>query len=93
MWAMGEQGYSMMNFIQVPNDSQYQFGHCTILAQGANGGADDSAFIRPDSYHPGGCNILFCDGSVRFVKSTINLGAFRAILSLNGGEVVSADSL
>ena len=29
MWALGEQGYSMMNFIQVPNDTQYPFGFCT----------------------------------------------------------------
>ena len=92
MWAMGEQGYSLMNFIQTPNDTQYQFGHCTILSEGANGGADDSAFIRPDSYHPGGVNILFCDGSVRFAKSTVNrTGVWWALATRAGGEVVSAD--
>jgi len=92
MWALGEQGYSMMNFIQVPNDSQYPFSTCTILSEGANGGADDSAFDGPESYHPGGCNILFCDGSVRFLKSTINrTGVMWALATRAGGEVVSAD--
>ena len=47
---------------------------------------------EPFSFHPGGVNALFGDGSVRFLKSTINLAAFRGILSINGGEVVSADS-
>ncbi len=46
---------------------------------------------EPFSYHSGGINALFGDGSVRFIKDSINLGAFRAILSLSGGEVVSSD--
>ena len=95
MWALGEQGYSMMNFIQTPNDSQYQFGACTISNsnQGvSDGGADDSAFLRPDSYHPGGVNILFCDGSVRFVKNSVNrTGVWWALATRAGSEVVSAD--
>ncbi len=46
---------------------------------------------EPYSYHPGGVNALFGDGSVRFVKDTVNLVAFRGILTLAGGDVVSAD--
>jgi hypothetical protein len=36
-------------------------------------------------------NVLLGDGSVRFVKDTINVETWRAIGSMNGGEVVSAD--
>jgi prepilin-type N-terminal cleavage/methylation domain-containing protein/prepilin-type processing-associated H-X9-DG protein len=57
------------------------------VTAGGQGQANEEAF----SYHPGGVNALFGDGSVRFIKSTINLAAFRYILTLNGGEVVSAD--
>jgi prepilin-type N-terminal cleavage/methylation domain-containing protein/prepilin-type processing-associated H-X9-DG protein len=46
---------------------------------------------EPYSYHPGGVNALFGDGSVRFVKDSVSLVAFRSILSLAGGETVSAD--
>jgi prepilin-type processing-associated H-X9-DG protein len=43
------------------------------------------------SYHPGGLDYLFGDGSVKFLKLTINLGVYRALGSRAGGEVVGAD--
>ena len=56
---------------------------------GQQGGANEEPF----AFHPGGVNALFGDGSVRFIKSTINLATFRNIITLNGGEVISSDSL
>jgi prepilin-type N-terminal cleavage/methylation domain-containing protein/prepilin-type processing-associated H-X9-DG protein len=47
----------------------------------------------PSSNHPGGVNTAFCDGSVKFIKDTINLQVWWAIGSRNLGEVVSSDSL
>jgi prepilin-type N-terminal cleavage/methylation domain-containing protein/prepilin-type processing-associated H-X9-DG protein len=44
------------------------------------------------SRHPGGTNFLFGDGSVRFLKNTINLNIYRALSSGAGGEVISADA-
>jgi prepilin-type processing-associated H-X9-DG protein len=41
------------------------------------------------SRHPGGVNVLLADGSVRFVRQTIDLGVWRALGSTRGGEVVS----
>ena len=46
--------------------------------------------ISFSSYHPGGCNMSLCDGSTRFVGETIDLEAWRALGSRNGGEVVTA---
>jgi prepilin-type N-terminal cleavage/methylation domain-containing protein/prepilin-type processing-associated H-X9-DG protein len=43
------------------------------------------------SRHPGGANALFADGSVKFIKSTINQWTWVNLGSINGGEVVSAD--
>jgi prepilin-type processing-associated H-X9-DG protein len=45
-----------------------------------------------NSRHPGGVNVGMSDGSVRFVKNTVNVAAWRAIGTRNGGEVVSADA-
>jgi prepilin-type processing-associated H-X9-DG protein len=44
------------------------------------------------SHHPGGCNFLFVDGSVHFLKQSINMYTYCALGSRNGGEVVSSDS-
>jgi prepilin-type N-terminal cleavage/methylation domain-containing protein/prepilin-type processing-associated H-X9-DG protein len=45
------------------------------------------------SRHPGGANILFGDGSVRFLKDGINAAVLRALATRGGGEVISSDSL
>jgi prepilin-type N-terminal cleavage/methylation domain-containing protein/prepilin-type processing-associated H-X9-DG protein len=41
------------------------------------------------SYHPGGVNTLFMDGSVRFVTNGISQATWRALVTRNGGEPVS----
>jgi len=46
----------------------------------------------PTSFHPGGVNMTMTDGSVRFVKDTVNLQTWWAIGTRAGGEVISADS-
>ncbi|GIW85892.1 MAG: prepilin-type N-terminal cleavage/methylation domain-containing protein [Isosphaeraceae bacterium] len=47
------------------------------------------ATMPPSSWHPGGVNVAFGDGSVRFLKETIDLKTWRAIGTRAGGEVVS----
>ena len=44
------------------------------------------------SYHPGGANFVFCDGSVRFLKQTISPRVYNALGTKNAGEVISSDS-
>ncbi len=44
------------------------------------------------SLHPGGANVLMGDGSVRFIKQSINLLTWQALSSRNNGEVISADA-
>jgi len=44
------------------------------------------------SKHPGGANFVFADGSVKFLKATINLATYCALGSRAGGEVISADA-
>jgi prepilin-type processing-associated H-X9-DG protein len=43
------------------------------------------------SAHPGGFNAAMGDGSVRFIKDTIDLKKFRWMITRNLGEVIAAD--
>ncbi len=44
------------------------------------------------SFHPGGANALFADGSVHFLKDSLSVQIVAALITRAGGEIVSADS-
>ena len=50
-----------------------------------NCGANEETF----SFHPGGANLVFCDGSVHFVRADIDAATFVAIMSKNGREILT----
>jgi len=55
--------------------------------------ADSTAFayfhVAASSYHSGGVNVVMGDGSVRFVRDSIDFASWQAMGSYNGGEVIS----
>jgi prepilin-type N-terminal cleavage/methylation domain-containing protein/prepilin-type processing-associated H-X9-DG protein len=55
-------------------------------------GGPTFAAITSRSYHPGGVDTLFGDGSVKFIKSSIDGMVWRAVGTVAGGEVVGADA-
>jgi prepilin-type N-terminal cleavage/methylation domain-containing protein/prepilin-type processing-associated H-X9-DG protein len=69
--------------IMTPNRSACNFNGTTSKYKTA---------IGASSYHAGGVNVGFLDGSVKFVKDSVNPTTWRAISTFNGGEVVSADA-
>jgi prepilin-type processing-associated H-X9-DG protein len=46
--------------------------------------------VSARSYHPGGVNVGFADGTVRFMSQAIDLALWRALATRDGGEVVSS---
>jgi prepilin-type processing-associated H-X9-DG protein len=42
--------------------------------------------------HPGGINAMFGDGSVKFIKYSVDASTFRRLCVIDDGEVISADS-
>ncbi len=44
------------------------------------------------SPHPGGFNCGFADGSVRFIKDSISVIMFKALITRAGGEVIANDA-
>jgi prepilin-type N-terminal cleavage/methylation domain-containing protein/prepilin-type processing-associated H-X9-DG protein len=55
-------------------------------------GGGQTGIITATSNHPGGVNVCFADGSVKFVKDSIDTRTWWALGTRNQGEVVSADS-
>jgi prepilin-type processing-associated H-X9-DG protein len=47
--------------------------------------------ITATSNHPGGVNVCFGDGSVKFIKDSISIPTWWAIGSRNQGETISSD--
>jgi prepilin-type N-terminal cleavage/methylation domain-containing protein/prepilin-type processing-associated H-X9-DG protein len=45
------------------------------------------------SQHPGGVNLLFCDGHVAFIKDAVARSVWRGVSTRAGGEVIGSDSL
>jgi prepilin-type N-terminal cleavage/methylation domain-containing protein/prepilin-type processing-associated H-X9-DG protein len=52
----------------------------------------DHTEVGASSNHPGGVNVAMLDGSVHFIKNTVNPTTWWALASKSGGEVLSSDS-
>lgn len=55
-------------------------------------GRPSFAAVTARSYHPGGVGALLGDGSVRFMKDTINGYVWRSLGTVASGEILSGDS-
>ncbi|SIO39528.1 prepilin-type N-terminal cleavage/methylation domain-containing protein/prepilin-type processing-associated H-X9-DG domain-containing protein [Singulisphaera sp. GP187] len=51
-----------------------------------------SGIAAPTSRHAGGVNMALCDGSVKFIKDSVNLQTWWVLGTRRGSEVISADS-
>jgi prepilin-type N-terminal cleavage/methylation domain-containing protein/prepilin-type processing-associated H-X9-DG protein len=65
------------------------YSACTGSLNGADGWPCKYGW---GSFHSGGLNFVLCDGSVRTISTNINLTAFQALCTVNGGEVIPGNS-
>ncbi len=82
-WFYGYCSYTRYNHVMPPN---------SFACQDDNS-AGTQAAVPPASRHPGVVNVLMCDGSVKSIKSTININTWWAVGTRAGNEVISADAL
>lgn len=66
--------------------------HPMACKRTGNANYDGQYWAAARSRHPGGVNAAMGDGSVRFVKNSIDKAIWSALGTKAGGEVVSADS-
>jgi prepilin-type N-terminal cleavage/methylation domain-containing protein/prepilin-type processing-associated H-X9-DG protein len=88
-WHVAVSGYTHFgtpNSTSCQNPSEY-FGASWLSFVGPTGSAP------PSSNHPGGVNICFADGSVHFVKDSVNLQTWWGMGTRAMGETISGDAM
>ncbi|APW58836.1 DUF1559 domain-containing protein [Paludisphaera borealis] len=88
-WAIGDMTCTTYNHVAGPNARTCAGMSSDMMMPGASM-VDMSVQLPPSSYHPGGVNLLFGDGSVRFLKDSVAITVFRSLGTRNGGEVTSS---
>jgi prepilin-type processing-associated H-X9-DG protein len=84
-WAHGAMAYTLFNTIATPNANSSNWSNCSTAT------ASVSTLVNLDSYHAGGVNACMSDGSVKFIKNSINQSTWWSLGTRANGEVISAD--
>ena len=88
VWAHGAMAMTLFNTIATPNMNNGTWTYCGDLGSGSL-----AMYAEADSFHSGGVNTLMADGSVKFIKSSINPLVWFALGTKANSEVISADQL
>jgi prepilin-type processing-associated H-X9-DG protein len=86
-WNQGMFGWTLGNTLLAPNSP---YPNCRMCSW--DGDWDCPGMYGLSSYHPGGGNIAFADGSVRFIKTSTAPRVIWSLGSRDQQEVFAADS-
>jgi prepilin-type N-terminal cleavage/methylation domain-containing protein/prepilin-type processing-associated H-X9-DG protein len=89
-WGWGATSQSLFHTVVTPNSKQFPWNSCRSSCP--NCGPDDGMVSNTQSAHPGGVNVMFADGSVRFIKDSVAQQTWYALGTKANGEVISSDS-
>jgi prepilin-type N-terminal cleavage/methylation domain-containing protein/prepilin-type processing-associated H-X9-DG protein len=88
-WGFGLMSATIGNVLLAPNP---KYPNCSTAVLKTNTGIQAAGMFTLSSFHPGGANVLMCDGSVKFLKDSTSLNTVWSLGSRNQGEVISSDS-
>ena len=94
-WAYGTSFTGFLPPNSTKPDWMQSSSYCNYTADPTNPpciqGTNSLVYNAARSKHPGGVNAGLCDGSVKFMKNTVNRITYMALSSARGGEVISSD--
>jgi prepilin-type N-terminal cleavage/methylation domain-containing protein/prepilin-type processing-associated H-X9-DG protein len=85
-WSFGLPGYTQGSIALPPNAP---YPNCSTNGTGT---IENVGMFNLSSSHPGGANVVMLDGSVKFLKNSLNQQTVWALGSMNQGEVIDASS-
>jgi prepilin-type N-terminal cleavage/methylation domain-containing protein/prepilin-type processing-associated H-X9-DG protein len=84
-WATGEMRCASYNHYYTPNAPIYDCVTNDLTT------ITSFALRAARSWHPGGVNVLFGDGSVHFISQSVSLMTWRALATRSGGDIPGND--
>ncbi len=87
-WIFDITGVSFGNLLLPPNPPTPNCDSSTV----ATNTLQNPGMFGLASHHPGGANVVMLDGSVKFLKNSINQPTLWALGSIAQGEIIAADS-
>ena len=88
MWINGEYRCTLYNHYYTPNSEQVDFIGVKLVAPTPEKRYAAYGWRAARSNHQGGVNLAMADGSARFVTDSIERATWRALATIDGGEVV-----
>jgi prepilin-type N-terminal cleavage/methylation domain-containing protein/prepilin-type processing-associated H-X9-DG protein len=86
IWALTKPSHTLGNALLGPNP---KYPNCNSASSSQD---NQPGMFALASRQPGGANVVFCDGSVRFLKDSTNMQTIWALGSRAQGEIISADA-
>ncbi|MGE3805372.1 MAG: DUF1559 domain-containing protein [Gemmataceae bacterium] len=89
-WNNANQGSVLFSTLYPPNTTAAdRLQWCSTIPRAPCSATTTDINLSARSYHPGGVNVAFADGSTRFLSDNIDPTTYQALGTRAGGEVLS----